>query len=230
MQVHERAEVGEQLLAVLRQQILQAGRVGRDADDEAVAHILARHASVAVAAARKQESMAQAVDARKLVGQAKLRRTRRGEATATRPIPTVVPELAQLAADQAGSHGWPGARPIARLPTRQMIGRLRRSHREFGDHRFQLSGVVAEGVLSRSQSPIDREHSHIGKDEKDYYQPLDPGRGSSMFEPLGLPVGLIVDALRRRCHSGIEAHWTTSETLRRVARFHTRQTAAAKHS
>ncbi|WP_433158392.1 GAF and ANTAR domain-containing protein [Kribbella sp. CA-247076] len=41
-----------------------------DADDEAVARILARHASVAVANARHDESMAQAVDARKLVGQA----------------------------------------------------------------------------------------------------------------------------------------------------------------
>ncbi|TCC45005.1 ANTAR domain-containing protein [Kribbella capetownensis] len=41
-----------------------------DADDEAVAHILARHASVAVATARKEASLAQAVDARKLVGQA----------------------------------------------------------------------------------------------------------------------------------------------------------------
>ncbi|MFG1815498.1 GAF and ANTAR domain-containing protein [Kribbella sp. NPDC049174] len=40
------------------------------ADDEAIAHILARHASVAVATARNEESMAQAVDARKLVGQA----------------------------------------------------------------------------------------------------------------------------------------------------------------
>ncbi|WP_432944887.1 GAF and ANTAR domain-containing protein [Kribbella sp. CA-253562] len=39
-------------------------------DDEAVAHILARHASVAVATARHEETMAQAVDARKLVGQA----------------------------------------------------------------------------------------------------------------------------------------------------------------
>ncbi|GAA0612206.1 GAF and ANTAR domain-containing protein [Kribbella sandramycini] len=39
-------------------------------DDEAVAHILARHASVALAAARHEETMAQAVDARKLVGQA----------------------------------------------------------------------------------------------------------------------------------------------------------------
>jgi GAF domain-containing protein len=41
-----------------------------DADDDAVAHILARHASVAVATARHEESMAQAVDARKLIGQA----------------------------------------------------------------------------------------------------------------------------------------------------------------
>jgi AmiR/NasT family two-component response regulator len=40
------------------------------ADDEAIAHILARHASVAVAAARHEETMARAVDARKLVGQA----------------------------------------------------------------------------------------------------------------------------------------------------------------
>jgi GAF domain-containing protein len=38
--------------------------------DEAVAHILARHASVAVATARKQEDLAQAIDARKLIGQA----------------------------------------------------------------------------------------------------------------------------------------------------------------
>ncbi|MGW6280292.1 ANTAR domain-containing protein [Kribbella sp. NPDC055071] len=41
-----------------------------DADDEAVAEILARHASVAVASARREASLAQAVDARKLVGQA----------------------------------------------------------------------------------------------------------------------------------------------------------------
>lgn len=40
------------------------------ADDEAVAYILARHASVAVATARQETSMAMAVDARKLVGQA----------------------------------------------------------------------------------------------------------------------------------------------------------------
>jgi GAF domain-containing protein len=40
------------------------------ADDEAIAAILARHASVAVATARNEANMAQAVDARKLVGQA----------------------------------------------------------------------------------------------------------------------------------------------------------------
>ncbi|MFF0345158.1 ANTAR domain-containing protein [Kribbella sp. NPDC004875] len=39
-------------------------------DDEAIAHILARHASVAVATARREENLAAAVDARKLVGQA----------------------------------------------------------------------------------------------------------------------------------------------------------------
>ncbi|MFK4087162.1 ANTAR domain-containing protein [Kribbella sp. NPDC020789] len=40
------------------------------ADEEAIGHILARHASIAVASARHEETMAQAVDARKLVGQA----------------------------------------------------------------------------------------------------------------------------------------------------------------
>ncbi|MET7279822.1 GAF and ANTAR domain-containing protein [Kribbella sp. NPDC005582] len=39
-------------------------------DDEAVAHILARHAMVAVGTARHQANLTQAVDARKLVGQA----------------------------------------------------------------------------------------------------------------------------------------------------------------
>jgi GAF domain-containing protein len=43
---------------------------GFDCDDLAVGHILARHASIAVATARSEESLAQAVDARKLVGQA----------------------------------------------------------------------------------------------------------------------------------------------------------------
>jgi GAF domain-containing protein len=39
-------------------------------DEEAIAEILARHASVAVASALREENLARAVDARKLVGQA----------------------------------------------------------------------------------------------------------------------------------------------------------------
>jgi GAF domain-containing protein len=39
-------------------------------DEEAIAQILARHASVAVSSARRENSLTQAVDARKLVGQA----------------------------------------------------------------------------------------------------------------------------------------------------------------
>ncbi|MEU4607466.1 GAF and ANTAR domain-containing protein [Kribbella sp. NPDC023972] len=39
-------------------------------DDEAIAHILARHASVAVASARQEATLAQAIDARMSVGQA----------------------------------------------------------------------------------------------------------------------------------------------------------------
>ncbi|MFI5728808.1 GAF and ANTAR domain-containing protein [Kribbella sp. NPDC051587] len=39
-------------------------------DDLAVAHVLARHASLAIASARHQATMIQAVDARKLIGQA----------------------------------------------------------------------------------------------------------------------------------------------------------------
>jgi GAF domain-containing protein len=39
-------------------------------DDEAIARILARHATVAVATARHEQTMAEAVDARKLVGMA----------------------------------------------------------------------------------------------------------------------------------------------------------------
>ena len=41
-----------------------------DADDDAVAHILARHAAVAITTARRDATMTTAVDARKLVGQA----------------------------------------------------------------------------------------------------------------------------------------------------------------
>jgi GAF domain-containing protein len=45
-------------------------RGGFGPDDLAVGHILARHTSIAVANARNEETLAQAVDARKLVGQA----------------------------------------------------------------------------------------------------------------------------------------------------------------
>jgi GAF domain-containing protein len=41
-----------------------------DVDDQAIAHILARHASVAVAAARRVANLTAAVDARKIVGEA----------------------------------------------------------------------------------------------------------------------------------------------------------------
>jgi GAF domain-containing protein len=40
------------------------------ADDQAVAHVLARHAAVAIGAARKERNLWQAVDARKRIGQA----------------------------------------------------------------------------------------------------------------------------------------------------------------
>ena len=41
-----------------------------DIEDQAVAHVIARHAAVAIAAARKEENLWQAVDARKVIGQA----------------------------------------------------------------------------------------------------------------------------------------------------------------
>jgi len=41
-----------------------------DADDDAVAHILARHASIALATARHESNLWHAIDARKLIGQA----------------------------------------------------------------------------------------------------------------------------------------------------------------
>jgi GAF domain-containing protein len=50
---------------------LYGRRAGQfDADDIAIAHILARHASIAVAAAKQEASLWQAIDARKAVGQA----------------------------------------------------------------------------------------------------------------------------------------------------------------
>ena len=41
-----------------------------DRDDDAVAHVLARHASVALARSRQEASLWEAIDARKLIGQA----------------------------------------------------------------------------------------------------------------------------------------------------------------
>jgi GAF domain-containing protein len=60
--------VSEQLIGVLS--LFNLAPNGFSADDEAIAHILARHASLAVASARAGETMRVAVDARKLVGQA----------------------------------------------------------------------------------------------------------------------------------------------------------------
>lgn len=59
---------GEELVGVLGLYSAEVDAFGTD--DEAVAHILARHASVALATARHEENLAAAVDARKLVGQA----------------------------------------------------------------------------------------------------------------------------------------------------------------
>jgi GAF domain-containing protein len=58
----------EQLIGVLS--LFNTEPYAFTADDEAIAHILARHASIAVASTRDGETMAAAVDARKLVGQA----------------------------------------------------------------------------------------------------------------------------------------------------------------
>jgi GAF domain-containing protein len=59
---------GEQLIGVLS--LFNTEPNAFSVDDEAIAHILARHASIAVASTRDGETMAAAVDARKLVGQA----------------------------------------------------------------------------------------------------------------------------------------------------------------
>ena len=49
----------------------------------------------------------------------------------------------------------------------QRLGRLGGPDRQFRHHVFELVGVVAEGVLSRSQRPIDPEDGDIGHDEED---------------------------------------------------------------
>ncbi|WP_433169232.1 GAF and ANTAR domain-containing protein [Kribbella sp. CA-247076] len=66
--LHVPMYAGAQLVGVLS--LFNTEPHAFSADDEAIAHILARHASVAVASARDGETMAAAVDARKLVGQA----------------------------------------------------------------------------------------------------------------------------------------------------------------
>jgi GAF domain-containing protein len=58
----------EQLLGILSLYHLESHAF--TADDVAIAHILARHASVAVASAQADETMTAAIDARKLIGQA----------------------------------------------------------------------------------------------------------------------------------------------------------------
>jgi GAF domain-containing protein len=59
---------GQELIGVLS--LFNTKPHGFSVDDEAIAHILARHASIAVASTRDSETMGAAVDARKLVGQA----------------------------------------------------------------------------------------------------------------------------------------------------------------
>jgi GAF domain-containing protein len=66
--LHVPMKAGDKVVGVLSLYTLHPDAF--TADDEAIAHILARHASVAVATARHEETMAKAVDARKLVGQA----------------------------------------------------------------------------------------------------------------------------------------------------------------
>ncbi|MGY4765281.1 GAF and ANTAR domain-containing protein [Kribbella sp. CWNU-51] len=66
--LHVPMTVGGQTIGVLS--LYNREPLAFSADDEAIAYILARHASVAVASARHDETMAQAIDARKLVGQA----------------------------------------------------------------------------------------------------------------------------------------------------------------
>jgi GAF domain-containing protein len=63
-----RLSTGDELLGTLNLYSRQPNKF--DHDDQAVAHVLARHAAVAIAAARKQEHLWQAADARKVIGQA----------------------------------------------------------------------------------------------------------------------------------------------------------------
>jgi GAF domain-containing protein len=63
-----RLQVRDQTVGVL--ELFNERPYAFEPDDVAVAHILARHASVALGTARQEETLWQAIDARKLIGQA----------------------------------------------------------------------------------------------------------------------------------------------------------------
>ncbi|MCW2753171.1 MAG: hypothetical protein JWQ32_582 [Marmoricola sp.] len=63
-----RLSTGEEVLGTLNLYSRQPYKF--DVDDQAVAHVLARHAAVALAASRQQENLMLAADARKMIGQA----------------------------------------------------------------------------------------------------------------------------------------------------------------
>ena len=63
-----RLQVRDQVVGVL--ELFNSRPYAFEQDDVAVAHILARHASVAVGTARQEATLWQAIDARKLIGQA----------------------------------------------------------------------------------------------------------------------------------------------------------------
>ncbi|WP_246486849.1 GAF and ANTAR domain-containing protein [Kribbella qitaiheensis] len=60
--------VGDEMLGVLN--VVAAKPYAFEPRDVAIAHLLARHASVAVASARQEDTLQRAVDARGVVGQA----------------------------------------------------------------------------------------------------------------------------------------------------------------
>jgi GAF domain-containing protein len=66
--IHAPMVLGGRLIGVLS--VYTTKPSGFEADDIAVTHILARHASVAVANTQHEQNLARAIDARKLIGQA----------------------------------------------------------------------------------------------------------------------------------------------------------------
>lgn len=63
-----RLSTGDRVLGTLNLYSRQPNKF--DVDDQAVAHVLARHAAIALAASRKEENLILAADARKIIGQA----------------------------------------------------------------------------------------------------------------------------------------------------------------